>query len=132
MNKSAADGKGNPLLRAAADKSLSRKLKKYVEACRPPPQGDPKREGRLPNLAGFCSSLRCGNAAIEEFRRSYPTEFDYVCAVLEDEALNSSRSPAIVNAYLKEKFGYGDKSETSEGDGAVQLVFEHDILEDGE
>ena len=102
MNNNVRHGKQNPLLRAAADGSLSKKLKRYIVACRPPPEGDPKKDGRLPNLAGFCSTLRCGTAAIEEFRREYPAEFDYICAVLEDEALNSSRSPAIVNAYLKE------------------------------
>ena len=129
MNKLVRHGKSNPLSRAAADGSLSRKLRRYVISCRPPPEGDPKRDGRLPNLAGFCSTLRCGTAAVEEFRRDHPDEFDYVCAVLEDEALNSSRSPAIVNAYLKEKFWYDGKDEA---EGEMRLVFDHDILEDGE
>lgn len=132
MNQPIREERRNPLLRAAADGSLPRKLKKYVASCRPPPSSDPKREGRLPNLAGFCSMLRCGTSAIEEFRCEYPQEFDYVCAVLEDEALNSSRSPAIVNAYLKEKFRYGERGEATGRESDVRLVFEHDILEDGE
>lgn len=84
----------------------------------------------MPNLAGFCGFLKCGSSAMEELRRDFPAQYDYVCAVLEDEALNSSRSPAVINTYLKEKFGYGEKS-TPHDAGNFRLVFEHDITEDG-
>ena len=121
----------NALLRAAKNGSLSRKLKSYVKSCRPPPDADPKRDtGRLPTLAGFCGSLGCGTSAVLELQKQYPPLFAYLCAVLEDEALNSTRSPTIVNAYLKEHFGYGEKA-TEPEDEAIRLIFEHDIREDG-
>ncbi len=121
----------NAVIRAAADGSLSRKLKKYLRSCRPPDDADPKKDlGRMPNLAGFCGFLRCGSSAMAELKRDYPAQYDYVCAVLEDEALNSPRSPAVINTYLKEKFGYGEKG-TSADTGNLRLVFEHDITEDG-
>ena len=76
--------------------------------------------------------LECGTDSIEELRTQYPAQYAYLCAVFEDEALNSTRSPTIVNAYLKEKFGYGAHTENGENtDGTVRLVFEHDITEDG-
>lgn len=120
-------------MRAARDGTLSKKLKKYLRDCRPPEDADPKKEpGRLPTLAGFCGSLGCGIGAAAELKQAFPDLFDYVAAVLEDEALNSGRSPALLNAYLKERLGYGDKPEKeNDGDG-IQLVFAHDILEDGE
>ena len=122
---------GNPLIRAAEDGTLTRKLKRYVKSCRPPTDTDSKKEtGRLPTMAGFCSQLQCGTSSVLALQQQYPRLFEYLCAVLEDEALNSGRSPAIVNAYLKEHFGYGEKLPEGE-DEAMRLIFEHDILEDG-
>ena len=131
MTNHLRDGE-NALLRAAKNGTLARKLKKYVKSCRPPPDADPKRDlGRLPTLAGFCGTLGCGTSAVMELQQQYPPLFAYLCAVLEDEALNSTRSPTIVNAYLKEHFGYGEKPTENE-DEALRLIFEHDILEDGQ
>jgi len=130
MNTQNRETATNPLIEAAKNQTLSRKLKKYVRECRPPPDADPKRDtGRLPNFAGFCGSLGCGLDALNELKNEMPSDYAYLCAVLEDEALNSTRSATIVGAYLKEKFGYGTKSEG--GNGQVRLLFEHDILEDG-
>ena len=121
----------SPLVRAARESSLSKKLKKYLRECRPPPDADPKKEsGRLPNLAGFCASLGCGVRDTEVLRREYPAAHDYLLAVMEDEALNSNRSTTLLNTYLKERFGYGEKQEDTPS--MLQPVFEHDILEDGE
>jgi len=123
----------NALIQAACDGALPKKIKKYLTSCRPPPDSDPKKDsGRLPTLAGFCSSLGCGLQAAAELEQEYPLEFDYLCAVLEDEALNSGRSSTIVNAYLKERLGYGDKSDSGAEGEPLQLVFAHDILEDGQ
>lgn len=125
-------GSESALVRAAKEGSLARKLKQYVKSCRPPPDADPKKEGRLPTLAGFCGKLGCGVSAVPELQRQFPEQFEYLCAVLEDEALNATRcSPTIVNAYLKEHFGYGEKAPEADEE-AVRLIFEHDILEDGE
>ena len=51
---------------------------------------------------------------------------------MEDEVLNSARSPALLNAYLKERLGYGEKSNADTTEQVLLPVFEHDILEDGE
>ena len=121
----------NALLDAARKGTLTKKLKDYVKSCRPPPDADPKKDGRLPTLAGFCGSLECGVNAAVDLQKEYPSLYEYLCAVLEDEALNATRcSPTIVNAYLKEHFGYGEK-QTEEQDDTLRLIFEHDILEDG-
>ena len=129
VRKNARKTPTNALVQAARSGSLSRKLKKYLKSCREQASTDGKKEtARLPTLAGFCAMLGCGTAAIAELIEQYPNGYDYLCAVLEDEALNSSRSPALLNAYLKERFRYGEKAEV---DGALQPIFEHDILEDG-
>ena len=131
MNNELRDG-DNALIRAAKEGSLTRKLKHYIRSCRPPPDADPKKEGRLPTLAGFCGKLECGVSAAMELQKQFPLQFEYLCAVLEDEALNATRcSPTIVNAYLKEHFGYGEKAPAGDEE-PVRLIFEHDILEDGE
>lgn len=122
----------NALIDAARGGVLPRKIKRYLSACRPPADADPKKEiGRLPTLAGFCSSLGCGLGAAEELAHTYPEDFDYLCAVLEDEALNSARSPTLINTYLKERLRYGERVEAASSEASVQPIFEHDILEDG-
>ena len=129
VTKQARGAPENALVRAAETGVLSRKLKKYLKSCREQSNTEGKKEtARLPTLAGFCAMLGCGTASVAELQEQYPEGYDYVCAVLEDEALNSSRSPALLNAYLKERFRYGEKIDT---EGVLQPIFEHDILEDG-
>lgn len=116
-------------------KKLNSYLSGYLKACRPPPEADPKRAvARFPNIAGFCRFLGCGIAEFESFRLSHPMEADYVCTVLEDEALNTQvLSPTLSSAYLKRRLGYAEKNEpTSQATcGEVRVIFEHDITEDG-
>lgn len=124
----------NPLLKAAENGRLRAKLNSYLMACRAPPMTDSKagkkREERIPNLAGFCRDLGCGLAAMDELRQRYPRHADYLCAVFEDEALNSIGSTSIWSTYFKERLGV--QSEPRESNPAPTLVFEHDIMEDGE
>jgi len=122
----------NTLVESATDGSLSRKLKRYLKECHTSSSSDTKKEGgRLPTLAGFCAKLGCGTSAAIRLREVFPSCYDYVCAVLEDEALNSSRSPALLNAYLKEHFSYGEKAVSTPNGAPILPIFEHDILEDG-
>lgn len=119
----------NPLLAAARDRSLRRRLKAYIRDCRPP-EDDPRHGGRMPTLPGFCGSMRCGTEALEELKREFPALHAHLFAILEDEALNSSASPTLINTYLKEHFGYGEKP-TESASEPLRLIFEHDALEDG-
>ena len=121
----------NILLEAASSGKLQRLLKKYLSSCRPSPDADPKKDpGRLPNLAGFCASLGCGCACLDELRDEFPRLADYLCAVFEDEALNAVRSSTLWNFHFKDRLGYfGGRS--NEGEGELQLIFDHDIKEDG-
>ena len=56
--------------------------------------------------------------------------------MMEDEALNHTAliSPTVMNAYLKRRLGYAEKAESgaSAACGELQVIFEHDITEDGE
>ena len=54
-------------------------------------------------------------------------------ALFEDEALNSDRNATVLNAYIKERLNFGEKKEggATLPVGNVQLVFEHDLKEDG-
>ncbi len=114
---------------------LGRYLSKYLRSCLPSPNADPKRDrGRFPNFAGFCRWLGCGLSEVDSLRLSSPAAYDYLCAVMEDEALNNAAlSPTVTSAYLKRRLGYAEKSEAvSETTcGEVRVIFEHDISEDG-
>ena len=120
--------------------TLDKLIEEYVSVCSEacelgesaPKKCSKKLRRRFPNVAGFCRYFHIGDAEYERLCAKYPEDFERVKLVFEDEALNSGRSPALLNAYLKERLGYGDKPEKeNDGDG-IQLVFAHDILEDGE
>lgn len=55
-------------------------------------------------------------------------------AALEDEALNIGNSATLITAYMKQRLGYGrvgaEPRFSCEAE-KYELVFEHDILEDG-
>ena len=89
---------------------------------------------RFPNLAGFARSLGVGVETLKKFQSKYPDQYGAVLALFEDEALNCSKSPTVLSAYLKERLDFGEKKEggdSFEGDGTMRIVFEHDIGEDG-
>ena len=108
----------------------------YVLECLSASEGNEKKKGagRFPNLAGFCRTLSVGVACIEALEREYPEQYGVLCALFEDEALNSTQSATVISAYMKEHLGFGEgKRETSGScvSGDVKLIFEHDIFEDG-
>ncbi len=121
---------------AVSSGKLKSYIKRYLVSCRPPADAEPKKKasGRFPNLAGFCAWLGCGISEVDALRLSHPAECDYLHAVMEDEALNSPLlSPTVASAYLKRRLGYGEKPEnvSSAECGDVQVIFSHDIDEDG-
>ena len=89
------------------------------------------KETVFPNLAGFCRFIGVSTSELEAFGKSYPDEYGKILTVLEDEALNSSLSPALVSAYLKKRLGY-DGAKIQESSSQLEIKFEHDIFEDGE
>lgn len=121
------------LINAAKRGRIPVLVERYLNFCRA--AGEAKKAGRFPNLAGFCRWLGCGMETMDELRRTYPDQADYLVTVMEDEALNSPLlSPTIIGAYLKQRLTYGGKGsgDSSPVDcGEVKLVFEHDIAEDG-
>ena len=107
-------------------------LRGYVDSCGG--TAGKAGAGRFPTLAGFCRYCNIGVSELKAWAREYPAEYEILCSVLEDEALNSGISATLVSAYLKNHFGYGEKAaeKTRVDSGDIKLVFEHDILSDGE
>ena len=94
-----------------------------------------KKTAKFPNLAGFCRYLGISRDRYERLSKKYPEQFCELETILEDEALNSDISASVLTAYLKKRLGYSDseKAEKTELDtGQMRLVFEHDIISDGE
>ncbi len=123
----------NPLLDAAEDGTLLRKLQKYLRSCRPPDDANPKRDtGRLPNPSGLCVFLHCGLSCMEELRQKRPECYDYLRTVFEDELLNAKSVPSagLATAYLKDRLGFGEATDRGEGT-PLQVIFAHDIEVDG-
>ena len=90
-----------------------------------------RREAPFPNLAGFCRFIGVSTSELESFGKNHPYEYGKILTVLEDEALNSGLSPALVSAYLKKRLGY-DGARLNESSSQLEIKFEHDIFEDGE
>ena len=105
----------------------------YIGECRSEAVGS-KSKTRFPNLAGFCRYLGIGVEELEELFRGYHESYGALCAVFEDEALNSDLSATLITAYLKQRLGYGERAEPRRAAcefPEVKLVFDHDIFEDG-
>ena len=90
---------------------------------------------RFPNLAGFCRFLGVGMARMEILSTEEPEIYDSLCAIFEDEALNSGVSASVLTPYFKKRLGYADKPSASptgdEESGGIRLIFDHDVWEDG-
>lgn len=112
------------------NKDIRKKLKKgklsevaeiYVAHC--------TDEKKFPNMAGFCRFCHMGQSELDELGKKFPGEFDALCSVFEDEALNSDVAVTLVGSYMKRYLGYGDEKKSS--DEPVTVYFEHDIMKDG-
>ena len=109
----------------------------YIEECKlqsaeQRAQGNKGYE-RFPNLAGFARRLNVGVSTLKKIEGKWPAQYGLLLALFEDEALNSDKSATILNAYMKEHLGFGEKKE---GDaiipvGDVKVLFEHDLEKDG-
>ncbi len=109
-------------------------MREYVESCRPPEGADPKKGGgRLPTLAGFCGYIGCGLSELETLAVEAPEIWEQLSAILEDEVLNHTPSPTLLLAYLKKRLHYAEEPEAhaEAPGGRIQLLFEHNIEEDG-
>ena len=112
-------------------------LDDYLTLCRVK-TAEARESGRrgyewFPNLAGFARMLGVSVDTLKKVNAHWPEQYGAMLAILEDEALNTEKSATILNTYLKEHLGFGEKRE---GDamisaGRVKVVFEHDIAEDG-
>ena len=80
-------------------------------------------------MAGFCRSCHIGQGELDRLGRKFPKEFDALCSVFEDEALNSDIAVTLVGTYMKRYLGYGEEKKSCEE--PVTVYFEHDILKDG-
>ncbi|MBO5714954.1 MAG: hypothetical protein J6S23_00990 [Clostridia bacterium] len=87
----------------------------------------------FPNLAGFARMLGVSVATLKKVKANWPEQYGSMLAILEDEAFNAEKSAALLNAYMKEHLGFGERCEGDEvlPVGDVKLIFEHDISEDG-
>ena len=92
-----------------------------------------KSYDRFPNVAGFARFLRVGVSNIKNIENKWPEQYSALLAIFEDEALNSDKNATILNTYIKERLNFGEKKEGGAvlPVGDVQLIFEHDIGEDG-
>lgn len=109
----------------------------YVKECSRESEPQSKKKdtsARFPNLAGFCRTLGTGLFWLEALESEYPEQYGALCALFEDEALNSNQSATVISAYMKEHLGFGEAKKEKEGacvSGDIKLIFEHDIYEDG-
>lgn len=115
------------------DGSIAEEAERYVAACREK-KDDAGRGTGFPNLAGFCRWLKVGQGELREIGLRYPEAYDAMLTILEDEALcavrGTSETARLMTVYLKRRLGYEDEVADAEP-GALQVLFDHNILEDG-
>ncbi len=92
------------------------------------------KKSRFPNLAGFCRYYGLTKSYIEELKKTKPLQYESLCMIFEDEALNSELSATVLTAYLKRHLGYAEKVKSERSlceDEKTVLVFDHDIEDAG-
>ncbi|MBO7249736.1 MAG: hypothetical protein J6V42_00490 [Clostridia bacterium] len=121
---------------ACIEERLSALAEEYIAFCKNTAECEKKTSkrggGRFPNVAGFCRYFSIGASEYECLAQKYPAEFERLSVAFEDEALNSDVSPTILSAYLKKRLGYDRESEREISDGQLNILFDHNIMEDGE
>ena len=122
--------------KACQEERLEVLAEEYISFCKNTADCEKKASkrggGKFPNVAGFCRHFRIGASEYDCLARKYPAEFEKLFVAFEDEALNSDVSPTILSAYLKKRLGYDRESEREITDGQLKIVFDHNIMEDGE
>src|SRR6056297_3461473 len=86
------------------EKEFKNKFKEYLDKC--------IKEERLANIAGFCWYCGISRETFYAQDNYYSDTFKQIQTALEDEALNH-RATSMDIFYLKNKFGYVDKVETT-------------------
>ena len=109
----------------------------YLDLCHStaediPPKARGRPRCRFPNIAGLCRFLGTGLSDMNIFKSEYPTEYDRLLAIFEDEALNSEVSPTLLSAYMKKRMLYAVSDGATLSSEEVRYCFEHDIFADGE
>ena len=125
----------NTLDNICETQTLTDLARKYIDICRNETAGAKKHE-RFPNIAGFCTFCGLNGNDLLRMKREYPDSYSALCLIFEDEALNSDVSASVLSAYLKKRLGYGEDDAEKTSDcrigESLKLIFEHDILSDGE
>lgn len=116
-----ADSDNNEIRKRLKKGKLSEVAEIYIAHC--------AEDEKFPNMAGFCRFCHMGQSELDEIGQRFPIEYENLCSVLEDEALNSRIAAAIINPYMKRYLGYGEEKKSS--DEPVTVYFEHDIMKDG-
>lgn len=130
------EARDSDIERACLEERLDALAEEYVSFCKSSADAEKRTSkrgaGRFPNVAGFCRYFRIGASEYECLAQKHPAEFEKLYATLEDEALNSDVSPTVLSAYMKKRLGYDRESEREISDGQLKIVFDHNIMEDGE
>ena len=116
-----ADSENNDIRKLLKKGKLSEIAEMYIAHC--------EEDDKFPNMAGFCRFCHMGQSELESLGKKFPREFDVLCSVFEDEALNSDVAVTLVGSYMKRYLGYGEEKKNT--DEPVTVYFEHDILKDG-
>ena len=108
---------------------------RYILSCRDG-EDSQKKHRRFPNVAGFCRFFGISSDQLDYMKEKYPDSYSALCLIFEDEAFNAEISTTVLSAYLKKRLGYGERESAPDSSvnvaGPLKLIFEHDILSDGE
>ena len=110
MQEKKIRGRGQPRT-FKDDQEFLDKFQKYITHCR--------KSKRFPNVAGFCAYLLITRDTFYAQKEYYSDTYNIVNDILEDEVLQDNTYRAQL--YLKNKFGYADKTEHTAN---VNLTYE--------
>lgn len=89
-------------------------LEKYIEVC--------ESTNKLPNISGFVVYANIQRGHWYSFEKSDPDAFESAQEMLESAVISANVPPGLKIFYMKNKFGYADRSEwAAKFDGDLKI-----------
>ena len=88
---------------------------------------DARKKHELPNVAGFVVFADIGRQTFYDYEKHFPYTYKKINDILENATINARIGDSFKQFYMKNKFGYRDKTEIESENKNVNMTYEEYI-----
>ncbi len=111
---------GRPMIYETGEE-LEQKFRDYLE--------DAKKKHELPNVAGFVAFANIGRSTFYDYEKHFPDTYERIQSILENATINARIGDSFKQFYMKNKFGYRDKTEVDSQNKNIAMSYEDYLME---